>query len=424
MALTSEASDRSEIAAVAPSRRLGYRFANLWAGFSLASAGDGFAYGAVPLLALVVDPRPLAVSAVVAADGLPWLLVALPAGAFADRFPRHRVMSLANLFRALVAVMLGALVVTRSLDLVILLVAVLANAAGRAVYYSALQATVPDLVGTDALNRANGRLSGTEAAAEHLGGPVVGTAVFAIARAVPFFGEGAVFGLSTLPLLGARARSSTPPRARGGLLEGVKLLARDRRLRVLMTLVAGLAGLQGVVAGVLVLVATRDWGVHESAYGLFVATAAIGNLPGALLADRIALWFGSVRALLGAAFVAGICYLVMASAHSWLLAGVAFAVAGFAIGVGIVVSNTLRQRLAPPELMGRVGAAWRGIAWGAAPLGSLLGGGIALVGALRLPLIVAGIAQCALALVLAPMLMRALGAERRARHRKRRGADR
>ena len=57
-------------------------------GFTFASSGDGLAYGAVPLLAVVVDPNPLAFSAVVA-DSLPWLLLALPAGAFRrNRFER------------------------------------------------------------------------------------------------------------------------------------------------------------------------------------------------------------------------------------------------------------------------------------------------------------------------------------------------
>ena len=58
-------------------RRFGRPFARLWVGFTLASSGDGFAYGAVPLLAVVVNPHPLAVSSVIAADSLPWLLLAL-----------------------------------------------------------------------------------------------------------------------------------------------------------------------------------------------------------------------------------------------------------------------------------------------------------------------------------------------------------
>ena len=80
-------------------RRLGPAFNRIWTGFTLASCGDGFALGAVPLVAVIIDPRPLAVSTVAAADLLPWLVVALPAGHFADRYPRGPVAALANVSR-------------------------------------------------------------------------------------------------------------------------------------------------------------------------------------------------------------------------------------------------------------------------------------------------------------------------------------
>ena len=124
-------------------RRLGRPFTRLWVGFTLASSGDGMTYGAVPLLAVVVDPHPLAVSAVAAADSLPWLLVALPAGAFADRFERGPVMALANILRATAMLAAALLVVTDRITLAYLIIIVLVNAGGRAIYYSSLQAMVP-----------------------------------------------------------------------------------------------------------------------------------------------------------------------------------------------------------------------------------------------------------------------------------------
>ena len=59
--------------------------------------------------------------------------------------------------------------------------------------------------------------------------------------------------------------------------------------------------------------------------------------------------------------------------------------------------------------MGRVGSAWRGIVWGAFPIGSLIGGALASFGGLQLPLLIAGVAQCAVAVGLAGPLTRRLG---------------
>jgi MFS family permease len=171
--------------------------------------------------------------------------------------------------------------------------------------------------------------------------------------------------------------------------------------------------LQGMELGVLVLLATTEWGVREGAYGFFLAAGATGNLVGSVLADGRVRRFGSGRTLLGAAVVSGLGYLAMASAGSWALAGPAFVVVGIAVGAGAVVANSVRQRLTPRDMMGRVGSASRGIVWGAAPVGALAAGGLATVAGLRAPLVVAGVLQCAVALLLARPLLRNIQDDRR-----------
>ena len=160
--------------------------------------------------------------------------------------------------------------------------------------------------------------------------------------------------------------------------------------------------------GVLVLLATTEWGVREGAYGVFIAAGAVGNLIGSLGANSLVRKFGSARTLIGAALISGVGYLIMALAQGWELAGPAFALVGFAVGVGSVVAISLRQRLTPDDLMGRVGGAWRGLVWGAAPVGALAAGTLASIGGLRLPLVLAGTLQCAVALLLARPLLRSL----------------
>lgn len=361
------------------------------------------------MLALVVDPRPLAVSAVIAADSLPWLLAALPAGSLADRFERGRLMAVVNVARGLVLAGMAALVGLRKMDLLLLLVFVLANGTLRAMYYSGSQAAVPELVSAEAIARANGVLTGTEAATEHLVGPALGAFTFVVSRALPFIADASAVGASGLAFFGLRTKRPDITQAKGSMWEGGRLLFVDRRLRLLVTFIAVLAGLQGAVAGILVLIATRDWGVHASLYGVFVATGAVGNIPGALLAGRIVAKLGHAVTLLAAAVVSGLAYVVMAIAHTWLLAGAAFALVGFAVAAGSVVAVSLRQRLTANEVMGRVGSAWRALVWGAAPVGALVAGLIAVFGGLRFPLVLAGSTQCLAALVLARPLLQRLG---------------
>ncbi len=389
-------------------------FARLWVGFTFASSGDGVAYGAVPLLAVLINPHPVAVSVVAAADNLPWLLVAVPAGVLADRFARGPTMALMNALRALVILVGAVLIVAGHLNLGLLVVVVLINAAGRAIYYSSMQALMSDFVRPHELEHANGVLSGTEAATEHLAGPIVGTTLFAVSPSIPFFADAVALVSSCLPFtrfhVPTHPKPSTTPSSTS-IWEGARYLFADRRLRVLLAVVSSLALLQGMEGGVLVLLATEEWGIRPAAYGIFLAVGAAGNLVGSVVAVRLVARFGSAQTLIAAAGISGVGYLLMAPAHGWVLAGAAFVIIGLAVGAGSVIAISLRQRLTPPDLMGRVGGTWRGITWGAAPVGALAAGGLAAFGGLRLPIVLAGVLQCLVALVLARPLLQRIGSD-------------
>ncbi len=377
-------------------------------GFTLASSGDGLALGAVPLLAVVVDPHPLPVSAVAASDTLPWLLMALPAGALADRFERGNIAALANILRAFVILFAALLILRDRMTLLLLILVVLVNASARAVYYTSFQAMVPGLVDRRDLEHANGVLTATDAGAEQTAGPIVGASLFAWSQSLPFLADALALVLSCFPFVRLRSKVRPSEISNPSILEGARLLLANPPLRILLVMGAFLSGLQGMESGVLVLLATTEWGVREGAYGAFLAAGGVGAVLGSILADGQVRRFGSARTLIGAAIVSGVAYLLMASAHSWLLAGPAFALGGLGVGAGSVVAISLRQRLTPPDLMGRVGGAWRGIVWGAVPVGALLGGSLATIAGLRLPLVLAGLLQCAVAVVLARPLYRSL----------------
>ncbi len=292
------------------------------------------------------------------------------------------------------------------MTLALLIAIVLINAGARATYYSSAQALVPELVKDEALERANGVLTGTEAGAEYLAGPVVGTTLFAASQSAPFFADAITLIGSCIPFAGFRSKAPAPTEASNSIWEGVRLLFADRRLRVLVLMVGSLSLFQGMESGVLVLLATKTWGVREGLYGLFLAAAAVGGLVGSALADGQVRRFGSARALIGAAVVSGVGYLIMASADTWVVAAPAFALVGVAVTVITVVAISLRQRLTPPHLMGRVGSAWRGLVWGAAPVGALVAGSVATLWGLRLPLVLAGALQCVVACVFARPLLK------------------
>jgi Na+/melibiose symporter-like transporter len=317
-------------------------------------------------------------------------------------------MALANVLRAVAILAAAFLILNGNMRLWILILVVLVNSSGRAVYYSSYQAIVPSLVEAEDLERANGMLTGTEAGVEHLAGPIVGTSLFAAAASLPFFADAVTMIMSGLPLVRLRTKVRERPQSAVSMFEGIKLLFGDRRLRVLVLIVSLLAGLQGMETGVLVLLATTLWDVSTRAFGVFLAVGAVGNLLGSVLTDRVVGRFGSAPTVIGTAVISGVAYLVMAAAHGWQVAAPAYFVSGMVVAILSVGAISLRQRLTPSDLMGRVGSAWRGVVWGTAPVGALLAGILAALGGLRLPILLAGVLQILVAVVFARPLFRSI----------------
>jgi MFS family permease len=167
-------------------------------------------------------------------------------------------------------------------------------------------------------------------------------------------------------------------------------------LRILAVLVGGLAFAQAMVMAVLVLFALRDLGVSEAGYGLLLGVAAFGNVAGSLVAFRLRERLGAAGLLVGAGLVAAGAYLVMAATTSAPVAAAALLVECVAVACGSVASMSLRQRVVPSELLGRVGNAFRVCIWGALPVGALAGGAVAAAWGTRAVFVVAGLAQVVL----------------------------
>lgn len=376
----------------------------LYASTAVSVTGDGVLLAAAPLLAAALTRDPVAVASVTAAGYAAWLAVGLPAGALVDRWPRRRVMVLADLARAAVLALLVALLLVDRVTVAVLVVAVFLVGVGGCFFDSAAQTVIPAVVGRDqeTLTKANGRLWGFDTFGRSLAGPPLGALAFSVGRAVPFVVDALSFLVSAafvsrLPAM--RPQPTEHPPVLRAIREGVRHLVTHPELRALTLGMAGFNVGYNIAFATLVLYAQDVLGVSATGYGLLIASTAVGAIAAGWLAPKVVQGL-SVRTVygVGLAAQAAAWVLVVAVGNPWL-AGVALAGLGFVSLTVTVVGGAARQRLTPDHLLGRITSATRLVGLGAAAGGALIGGFVADVAGLRAPFVVAAavLAVCSLA---------------------------
>lgn len=360
---------------------LGAAFWNLWTSSALSNLADGVLKTALPLVALRFTDSPALIAGVPFALTLPWLFFSLPAGALADRLDRRRTMLGANLARAL---LLGVLALSLALDLgsVWLLYAVaLCVGVTETLYDTSAQSILPQVVGRDRLPRANGRLHAAELTANQFLGPPLGGLLAAVGAAAAFTAPASLWLVAVGALLLVRGRFRTgravPATLRADIAEGLRFLWRDRILRSFAAMVGVSNFASNAAFTVFVLFAVgpgSPMGLSEPAYGLLMTAVAAGSVIGALGAGRIERLVGRTRALRACVLTFAVLVGLPALTADPVLVAAGFFAGGLGIAVWNVVTVSLRQRITPDPLLGRVNSAYRLLAWGTMPLGAAAGG--------------------------------------------------
>ncbi|MFL5935356.1 MAG: MFS transporter [Gaiellaceae bacterium] len=292
------------------------------------------------------------------------------AGWIGDRFDRRAVLIAADVAAACVAAAMAA-AATRPAALVLLLGI---SSVAQAPFEPASAAALPSVVAAEDVPRANSLIAATSSAG-YLVGPLLGGAVLAIGAspAALFVVDAATFLFSAAVVVSIRrpfGRGSTEEHP--GLLAGVRVIARERALR--LPVLAGMVSLLGIgIVDVASYPLSLDLGGGAAGYGAMTGLLGGGGVLGAAAAARL-LRLPAAR-VLGGAFAASAAGLALAGAAPFL----AFALGGMAVagagrGLGDVAAVTLIQARAADEVRSRVFAAQDGAAHVAFSVSAFAGG--------------------------------------------------
>jgi predicted MFS family arabinose efflux permease len=340
---------------LSPLRQNGFRL--LAAGRLTSDLGDACFAVALPWYVLTADGGAVLLGTVLAAYGVPRMLVSAVGGYASDRWRPWTVMLVADVGRAgaISALTVAAATGPPRAAVLVPIAILLGVAAG--LFLPGSFAIIPTLVRADELQAANSlAFGGTQLAT--LVGPALGGMLVSLAGPVPAFAaDAASFAVSALTLAGVR-RAERPERRTGAraktrTLRGLVRSERALQLLLLVNIVGNL-GMGGVIEIGIPALAHGSLHAGAGGYGALIATFGAGALLGTLAAGHLR-GFGrpavvsSVAILAEAPVLAAVPYLGSTAAASTAL--LAFGVLN---GFGNLVMITTVQRWAPPQVLGRI----------------------------------------------------------------------
>ncbi|MGD8216051.1 MFS transporter [Aestuariimicrobium sp. Y1814] len=381
--------------------RLGGNYARLFSASALANLGDGLMAVAVVWLASALTRDPTAIALVGLASRLPWLLFSLPAGVLSDRYDRRLLVGAMDVVRCVVVAAFGLLLWFHQHDLPtpealaagaapppnanLLLGALVGGAlllgCAEVVRDNTAQSLLPSVVDRSLLEKANGRLWAAETTMNQFVGPPLAGVLVAVSVAWPFIGNAGLLAACAVLVFSLRGNfrpggaASGRINFRAEISEGFRWLWGHHLLRAL-AVALGVMNLAGSLAGVVfVLFAQEVLGLFDGwKFGVLLSGAAAGAVIGSVLADRVIARLGEARALLVSITVMAVTLLFTAVVSSAALVWLAQLLSGAMVVVWNVITVSLRQRIIPDHLLGRVNSVYRFFGWGTISIGTLVGG--------------------------------------------------
>jgi MFS family permease len=343
----------------------------LWSGQTLSELGSQVSLVAYPLLVLALTGSPAKAGVVGFAKTLPIAVLALPAGALADRVNRKHLMIACDGFRALALTTIPIALATGGLPYALIVAVAFIDGSGFVVSYVAERGALAQLVAQEQLGEAVARNESRTFAAM-LAGPPLGGLLFGIARAIPFLTDAISYAASTTSMLLIRTdfQEQRVKAQHGGLGDGLRWLWRERFFRACALL---FAGGNPIFAGayLLIVVLAKRHGASSALIGVMLGVAAAGGLLGALLAPRLARRLPPGLVVIGETCLTALVLPLLLLAHNAVLLGLIVAAAEFSTPVTNSIVVSYRVALAPDRLQGRIQAASTLVSFSAASLGPL-----------------------------------------------------
>lgn len=364
--------------------RTGMRtFLVVWAGQFVSLTGSNLTGFALGVWVFQETGSTTKLALVIFAGQVPQLLATPIAGALVDRWDRRRAMIISDSGAALGTVVIAALLITDSLEIWHLYVALSISGVFQALQWPAYSAATTMLVDKRHYGRAAGLVQLAEATAQVIAPALAGLllVVAGLGAVITIDVVSFLFAVGTLAVV----RFPSPPRspsgeaAKGSLWQEARFgwhYIRSRHGLLALLIYFGSLNLVFGFIGVLIFPLVLGF-TSEAALGTAFSIGGIAMVAGSLVMSA---WGGPKRrvfGVLGADLAIGVALIITGLRPSIGFIVVGASLAFFAIPIGNGSSQALWQAKVEPDLQGRVFAVRRLLAGATGPMAILLSGPLA-----------------------------------------------
>jgi MFS family permease len=384
-----------------PTFLLNRSFGYFWVGQSISTLGSQVTAFAIPLLAaLTLHATAQQMGFLRAAEFIPFLILTLPAGVWADLGIRRALMIFSNLIRGVVIIFVPLAITLGWAHLEVLYAVMLVMGSFKVIFEMAYQTYIPEIVDRHTLVNANSKIMMSYALGQSAGPglaglmvEILGAPLAVLADSLGFFlCAGCLFKIKHQEVKVVQHQSNVWRQ----IAEGFRYVGRERHIRALLWLVTVNNFFMNAIMALIVLYGTREIGFRPGIFGLAVSVGGFGAVIGSVFAQRLGARLGPgpfVIYACGLTSLASFCFpLISRPDHLGIFCLTATYFALSAAGAAVTVfAWTIRQSITPSDLLGKMNGAFRFCVTGIMPFGALFGGWLGSIIGIRSTLLVGAV---------------------------------
>ena len=378
-------------------------FLKLWTGQTISVFGSMIGGSAMTFTAIIfLHATPLEMAILSAARQVPAFVAGLMAGVWVDRLRRRPILITTDLGRALLLATIPLAAAFGALRIEHLYVVAFGTSLLTLLFDVAYQAYLPALVQREEVLEGNSKLTASASVAEFGGFSLAGWLVQWLSGPATILIDALSFVVSAVSLAfirrrepaGAPTAAQEPSGVWREIVDGLRVIRRNSVLLAIGITEVLLGIGQGIVGAIISLFMIDGLHFEPGVLGMIWAVGGVTSFLGATFAAAAARRWGAGGAMSGGLLFSGLGTLLVPLAPGPTLLGALLLVGNQVITdpahtVYLVNEVSLRQRIVPGRLLGRVSATVRFGSLGATLVGAVAGGVLGERTGLR-PTLVAG----------------------------------